>query len=196
MKWIRIVLYLTLGIAIFWTALTFWAEYSGEEKTESLSAEQPTMQAIIIYNPDPIYNLDEQVCKSFARGLVTNGFSCDISTTQAVCANIKNYDLYIFCANTYNWAPDWQVVNCIKNNTILKGKNVVAITLGAGSTELAQKKLESAINTAGAQLLASKSYWLLRPNDETRLEESNIVVANDMAFNFGQDISSQLSQFH
>ena len=69
--------------------------------------------------------------------------------------------------------------------TGLKGKSVVAITLGSGSTAAAQKALEKLILDRGGQLLDSRSLWLLKPNDELRPEESNVKVSVSMAYAWG-----------
>lgn len=184
---------MALGIAILWTALTLWAQYSGGKKAEVIGDESTDKKALIVYNPDPIYNLDEQVCKSFAEGIRAYGFSSKVSTAEYAVSEIEDYNLYVFCANTYNWAPDWQIANYIKNHPKLKGKSVVAITLGSGSTKEAKEKLEHIINATGANLLSSETYWLMRPNDEKRLEENNVDVANDMAKSLGEDIGKWLS---
>ncbi|MEL6141170.1 MAG: hypothetical protein AAFU67_06100, partial [Bacteroidota bacterium] len=104
-----------------------------------------------------------------------------------------DHHLYVFCANTYNYAPDWGVSRFIKtNHDLLKNKKVVAITLGAGSTESAQKKMEKLIRKKSANLLASKAYWLSRPNDESKPGENNVKVAIDMARKFGQEIGARI----
>ena len=54
---------------------------------------------------------------------------------------------------------------------------MVAITLGSGSTTRSKRLLEAALREKGTRLLASETYWLLRPNDESRMEEPNVQVA-------------------
>ena len=88
-------------------------------------------KVLIIYNPDPFYNLDEQVCTSYAKGIADMGWQSQISTVSALKnQDADSFDLYVFCANTYNWTPNWKVSNYIKTHKNLKGKNVVAVTLG------------------------------------------------------------------
>lgn len=179
-KFLKIGIYFTVGIAVFWTLLTFWAQYRGTKKATFLANENAQKSALIIYNPDPIYNLDEQICQSFAQELNNNDFEVLISATDLTPADI-DFDLYVICTNTYNWAPDWKVTQWIKHHPEIKGKKVVAITLGSGSTTEAKLKLEQTLHNAGADLIVSKTYWLMRPNDESRLDESNVEVAKDMA---------------
>ena len=93
-----------------------------DKKPKTIGDENATKKALIIYNPDPLYNLDEQVCKSFAEGLGKHGFSSKVATVRLAPQESETYDLYVFCANTYNWAPDWLVTKYIKGHANRKGK--------------------------------------------------------------------------
>lgn len=182
----KFVMYALIALLVIWALLTLWAQYGGKQVAHKIGNAAAGKRALIIYNPDPIYNLDEQVCKSFAAGLSKHGFFSEILTTKLVPdSGTSQYDLYVFCANTYNWAPDWRVMGIIKDKINLSGKNVVAITLGSGSTARAKRKLEEAIQKEQANLLASVNYWLLKPNDEQRTSEKNAAVANDLAKQLG-----------
>lgn len=190
----KVVINIIVVVLVVWGLLTLWAQYGGQQKSQTVGMDNAVKKALIIYNPDPFYNLDEQVCKSFAEGLSKYGFASMITTTKLVHDKDQHYDLYVFCANTYNWSPDWRVTKFIKNSKHLIGKNVVAITLGSGSTARAKRKLEEAIKDKNANLLGSKTYWLLKPNDEKRMDEKNTAVANDLAKLFGEMIGKQLQQ--
>ncbi len=52
--------------------------------------------------------------------------------------------------------------------------------------------LEQKILKQQAKLINSVSYWLLRPNDESRLDESNVEVAKDMAHTLGKQTAKAL----
>jgi hypothetical protein len=179
---------ISIVILILWTVLTFWVQYAGDEKTETFGNKNFATKALIIYNPDPIYNLDEQVCKGFAEGLAENGILAKVTTTKLASEDTVVYDLYVFCANTYNWAPDWRTLSLIKRYPHLQNKKVVAITLGSGSTSRAKRIVEEAIMGRKAILIGSETYWLLRPNDEKRIKEKNNRIATDMAKHFGRSI--------
>jgi len=179
-------------IAILWTGLTFIVEFTGPEKIAVFGEASEAKEALVVYDPDPIYNLDEQVCQSFAKGLVKKGWNVKVATVAA--ANKlpeQQFDLYVFCANTYNWAPDWSITKFVKKLG-LEGKSVAAITLGSGSTKKSKSVFENMIKDQGANLLDSKTYWLMRPNDESRMEESNIKVALEMANDFGKEIAQRI----
>lgn len=186
--------YLIISIALIWTAATLITQYSGNGEVVETGSEYHTEKALIVYNPDPFYNLDFQICKSFANGLLSQNISSTICTTKNLKADdYHHYNLYVFCANTYNFAPDWEIVKAIKKLP-LKNENVVALTVGAGSTKRAKNKVEQLLKSKSANLLDSKAYWLLRPNDEDRTKENNVQVANDKANQFGKEIGKIITK--
>lgn len=188
-KLIKIMFVALIIIAVFWTALTLFAEIAGGKRIAVFGNPGATRKAMIIYDPDPFYNLDQQVCESFAKGLATNGWFVQVmSVASAKEIDVSQFNLYVFCANTYNWSPDWSVARFIKKHVAIKGKNVAAITLGAGSTRRSQRVLEDLIKESGANLLASRAYWLWRPNDRSRLKESNVKVAVELAHKFAEEM--------
>jgi hypothetical protein len=181
-----------LAIASVWIVATFWAESTGAKKSWELGSKASTKKVLIVFDPDPFYNLDEQVCQSFGQALADNGLYVRIATVKAAKELVNQpFDLYVFCANTYNFHPDWAVTNFIKEQVILGGKPVVAITLGSGSTETSQKALEDLIIEMKGNLIDSHSLWLFKPNDESRTKESNIKVSVSMAYAQGEKIAKQ-----
>lgn len=194
-KFAKGMLYTVIIILIIWTLLTFWAEAKGKSHKWKIGNPASLRKALIIYDPDPFYNLDEQVCRSFGAGLSENDIYVTIATVAAMNGSRDAaYDLYVFCANTYNWRPDWAVTGFIKQEVGLKDKPVVAITLGAGSTGASQKALERIIQKKEARLLDSRSFWLLKPNDESRIKEKNVKVAVDLVKKWGSEIGKQLTK--
>lgn len=193
-KFIRAVKYILLFIAGLWILLTLWAETKGTSKRWETGNATSLRKALIIYDPDPFYNLDEQVCRSFGQSLAEHNISVTIATVAAMGdIPAANFDLYVFCANTYNWRPDWAISGFIKKQS-LKDKAVVAITLGAGSTAASQRALQRIINKKEARLLASRSFWLLKPNDEARQKENNVAVAVDMVNMWAAEIAGRLDE--
>lgn len=177
----KILLKVVLALALLWGALSVWVELPGSE-IELRIRQELDKRALIVYDPDPIYNLDWQVCKSFAEGLNREEWGIDIlSVSAAVRQDPYEYDLYVFCTNTYNWEPDWILRSFMENMDGLKGEKVVALTVGSGSTSRARRIMETILLKKEVELLASEEYWLMRPNDEQRKEESNILLAADMA---------------
>lgn len=171
-----------LAILIIWIVLTVWVEKEGPYDKWNMGNLDAPKKALILYDQDPFYNLDQQICESVGRALAENGFNVTIATVAAV-KDVKTTDfqLYVFCANTYNWEPDWAICRAVEKQMLITDKYVIAITLGAGSTTNSQKVFEKRIKSKKANVLASKSFWLWRPNDASRTEESNVKVAVEMS---------------
>ncbi len=181
-------------VAVLWTMLTLLAERKGPEKIIPIGEPNSSYKALLIYNPDLFYNLDEQVCTAFATGLWKKGwFSKVVTVAAAEKMGKEHFDLFVFCANTYNWAPDWPIGNYIKDHDQLKGMQVVAITVGSGSTERSQKKLEQMLHKKEVQLLESRSFWLMKPNDETNTKEGNVTIALVQAETLGRQIAQRIA---
>jgi hypothetical protein len=180
-------------ISIIWLGLTVFAQFTGGEKTNTFGDKGANQNALVVYNPDPFYNLDEQVSNAFAERLAEHQWLVKVATVTSAKKLEEAFDLYIFVANTYNWAPDWGVNGFIKNYETLDGKTAVAITLGSGSTTRSKRLLEATIQSKNAYLLESENYWLLRPNDESRMDESNVSVSLDMAKELGTKVGHAMA---
>jgi hypothetical protein len=59
-------------------------------------------------------------------------------------------------------------------------------------TMTSQKALEEIIRQSQAKLILSRSIWLMRPNDETKIKESNVDVAVEIAYRWGKEIGEKL----
>ncbi len=183
----------TVGsLLVLWGGLTIWAEQQRPPMAWNFPSDGAGPRALILFNPDPLYDLDRQVGTAFAEGLQARGWEVRLATLGAGPGRSEtDYELYVFCANTYNWAPDWPSVRFIGQAEWLEGRPVVAITLGSGSTYRSKRLLEEALAERGARILVSKTYWLMRPNDESRMQDSNIEVACEMARALAQDAIDQ-----
>ncbi len=182
-----------LALLTIWLILTLYAEGEGKSKTWETGNPSSAKKALIVFDPDPFYNLDQQVCEGFGKALADSGWHVKYTTVAAVHKlNTDSFTLYVFCANTYNWSPDWAITSYIKKKAAIKKKNVVAITVGGGSTTRAKLVFEKIIQKSGGILLGSQTYWLWRPNNESRLKEPNSKVAAEMAEKFGMEIMVKL----
>jgi hypothetical protein len=181
-------------IIIGWAALTIYVETTGPSKQWSLETINGKNRALVVFDPDPFYNLDEQICISFGKALEESGIDVHVATVAAAAQfNLNEFDVIIFCANTYNWRPDWSITSFIGDHKeSLADKNTVAITLGAGSTEASKKHLEKVITNTGGNLIASYALWLWPPNDETKMEQPNVEVAMNMAHSSGKQIAQKI----
>lgn len=177
-KFFKLILYTVIVISIGWVSLSIIAERTGPERSWTYGDQHAATKVIIVYDPDPFFNLDEQVCRSFGQAIGEKGMAANVfSVAAAKGVELSSFDVYVFCANTYNWAPDLAVTNFIKEKKTLSNKPVISIILGAGSTSLSQERLERLIVDYGGKIIDSRAVWLMRPNDESRLNESNVQVA-------------------
>lgn len=189
---------LILGFfGILWLLLSVLAQTEKKEASWIIGETGKGKQALIVYNPDLFYNLDEQICKAVARGLSEENWSSQVATIAAARKQRgANFDLYVFCANTYNWAPDKPTMKYLKEHPNLQGKHVVAITLGSGSTARAERLLEEALIEKGAMLLDSNVFWLMRPNDESTEGISNVAMATTKAAIWGKELALRIETIH
>jgi len=184
----------TLGIVMMiWAWLTFWVDSKGSSKLQEFTSPDDSLSVLLVYDPDPIYNLDEQICISIAKGLNEQKVNATVATVKATNElKFHQYSAVVICANTYNWAPDDAVVAFIQSNEFLKSVPVVAVTIGSGTTSQSAARLKELLHSRKIELLNDHEWWLMRPNDESRLEEKNVDVAKDQAFAFGERIANQL----
>lgn len=181
-------------VVVGWTALTIYVETTGPSKQWAFESGNAKKTALVIFDPDPFYNLDEQVCKSFGKALAESEINAQVATVAAAEQfKSKEFDVIIYCANTYNWRPDWAVISYIEDHGVsFQNSSIVGITLGAGSTEASKEHLEKIIINSGGKLVGSYSLWLRRPNDETRIKEPNVEVAVAMAHDWGKQIAEKI----
>ncbi len=178
-----------------WFCLTLYVEQKGPAKQWKLGSATGR-KALITYDPDPFYNLDEQVCLSFGKALAEQKMNVTIATVaMAETMQADTFAVRIYCANTYNWRPDWSITSFVRHS--LTGRSDVtsaAITLGAGSTEASQNSFENVIVNAGGKLEASYSLWLWRPNDEKKMQEPNVEIAVAMAHDWGNELAEKIKR--
>lgn len=179
---------IVLAILVIWGGLTVWAELPGPAKIMEHGSPSSPQKALVVYDPDPIYNLDEQLCNAFAEQLARKGIYTIVATVKAA-NKLKedDYTLYMFCANTYNWRPDRAITSYIKHID-LHNRQVAALTLGSGSTQASQKAFDRIIKSTGASIVDSRTLWLLRPNDESRMKEPNVQVAVSMTRSWADSV--------
>ncbi|CAN5363583.1 hypothetical protein BH10BAC4_BH10BAC4_25910 [soil metagenome] len=196
-RWYKVSGFIFVFILVGWFILTLWVEAEGPKKSWKFGVlPSSNQQILIVYDPDPIYNLDEQICRSFGEAMADSGLHGRVATVAAARElTDKNFAVYVFCANTYNWRPDWSITNFIENEITIKGKPVIAITLGSGSTEWSQKAFENVIFEKSGMQIGSKSLWLLRPNDQLRINEINVDVAKSAVYDWALELTDDLHDY-
>jgi len=191
----RLVYYTATIISLGWCILTVMVEINGPEKSWDFGDKDARESVLIVYDPDPFYNLDEQVCLAFATVLAKQGMRVKVASVSAAKdLEFSGFNVYVFCANTYNWAPDWALTRYIKEQKSLNKKPVIAVTLGSGSTRISQKKLEQLIIRTEGRIIDSRSFWLMRPNDEAQTKESNVQIALSRVRNWAELLAPKIMQ--
>jgi hypothetical protein len=181
-------------IGLGWLALTIYVERKGPAKRWTF-ANTASKKALVVFDPDPFYDLDEQICLSFAGGLAARGLNVTVaSVASADTLKPEQFDLVVYCANTYNWRPDWVISHYVERHRFQhEEKPVVAITLGAGSTDASKIRFERLITACGGKLIESHTLWLWRPNDKTKMDQPNIRVALTKAHAWGEQTAQTLT---
>ena len=193
MRYLKIILKLLVIVAISWGFLTLWVQQQRPAGVQEFIPDQTLGRVLVVYNPDPIYDLDCQMAASFAKGLSQQGYEvtvCDYYTAQSL--SLPDYQLLGIVSNTYNWAPDRPTRRFLKEAAGLKDLPVVAITLGSGDTRRSQRLLREALVNRGAEVWASEAYWLLRPNDASQEGISNTAAAREASVNLGLRVGQLL----
>ena len=191
-KFFRIAAWILGPFLAVWLGLTLWVQQGRMAKPQDFPLANARGHALILYNPDPIYDLDAQLAYSYSEGLLKSGWSSSIVTYEGLQDSVPpRYDLYVIIANTYNWAPDWPTRNFIEAASWLEGRPVVAITLGSGATGRSCRLLKEVLQGRRVKLLDARTFWLLRPNDESRMEESNVEVARDLVRTWAENMGKK-----
>jgi hypothetical protein len=180
-------------IGIIWYLLTLYVQQPGGIYLKDITSQEAKKKAVLVFDPDPFYNLDEKLCNSFARALKERGFNAYIRSPQSLESSLlEDTDLLVLCSNTYNWAPDTEIRSFWKNYRLAEGQKTALMTLGGGATARARRIMEEAILNKNGFLVGSREFWTWKPNDEKRTDEKNSVVAQDMVYQWAIELSSQL----
>lgn len=182
----RLMVLLALVVVAGWTIVSILVELEAPYKLEDLGGRGP-LRALVLYHPSRDASFTDDLSSAFSDGLKDAGFRVDRATlTSQTSADPGSYVLIAVVSNTYYWTPDLPTLRYLKRARWMDTA-VVGLIGGAGSTGRSQRVLHQALVDTGARVLATHPYWLWRPNDETRLQESNRAVALDLARRHGRD---------
>ncbi len=192
-KFFRIAAWILGLFLLVWLGLTLWVQQGRTGMSWSTSSKGAKSRALILYNPDPFYDLDAQLGRAFSEGLERAGWASTITAYRSLPDSvIPRQDLIVIIANTYNWAPDWTTRHFIENSLWLEGESVVAITLGSGATVRSKRLFEEILQKSRVELIDSRTFWLLRPNDESRPGQPNVQVAREQVLEWSERLGKKL----
>ena len=88
----KIILKVILVFLLLWIIIALMVETEGPYRKTEIGRQTSTNKVLIVYDPDPFYNLDQQLCESLGNVLANNNFNVTIASVAAV--NQLNTDVY------------------------------------------------------------------------------------------------------
>jgi len=173
---------LLLGVAGVSVAVEREAQYVREE----LGGPGPA-RALVLYHPSRDATFSDDLSLAVARGFQEAGLGVVRATvTRDTPAHPEGYAVIAVVANTYWWTPDLPTLRYLRRARF-DGTPVVGLIGGAGATGRSERMLGEALRATGGTVVGTRSFWLLRPNDETRMDEPNRGVALELARRFASE---------
>lgn len=161
-------------------------ELEADETRQSLGPPGRA-KALVLFHPSRDARFSDDLSLAFAQGLQAGGMSVDRATlTRHAPASAQGYALVAVVSNTYYWTPDLPTLRYL-GRARLDGVAAVGLIGGAGATRRSQRLLAEALRSTGARVMQTRSFWLFRPNDESRMNEPNRAVALDIAQRWGTE---------
>jgi hypothetical protein len=175
------------GLAFVSVVVQLEAEYT----LKALGGEGKA-KALVLFHPSWDAHFSDDLSLALSDGLKEGGFAVDLATlTRDTPGDPTGYALIGVVSNTFYWTPDLPTLRYLKR-AHLNGISVVGLIGGAGATARSQRILDEALRRTGARVIATYSFWISRPNDETRMNEPNREVALDLAKHFGLESANRV----
>ena len=186
MKWLIRLLILVVIVGSAWMGLTFYVDQKSTLHRVYQAVENPKGQVLILYHHDRIYDFGKRAGLALITGAQKENWSSTLSTyafdSMMGEVNLSAFDKIIMLTNVYNWRPDSEFMQWVEQHAAeLKQKKVGVFVLGAGSTNEARRIAYAKLKSTGATIGFTKSLWLWRPNDDLKLDDPNLQVAEDVA---------------
>lgn len=184
-RWWKLILLVAAGFLLCGLAIvTVFVEREADYTLQSLGGEGEP-KALILYHPSRDAHFTDELSLAVAEGLKAAGYAVDRETlTGTTPHQPKGYRLLVVVSNTYFWTPDLPTLRYLKRAR-LDRIPTVGVIAGAGATGRSQRMLERSLSASGATVIAMRSFWIARPDDEHRLTEPNREVALQLARQLG-----------
>jgi hypothetical protein len=178
-----------LGIVVLalgsWAVATLWVQREAPPEEMDLGGAGPG-KGLVIYHPSRDAGFSDKLSLAVAEGMKAAGLRVmRMTATSSVPSQAEGYALIAVVSNTYNFAPD-EPTHLMLARSRWEGAHAIGLMGGAGSTQMAEQMLEQWLRATRAKVIATKSFWTMRPNDESRMAEDNVAVATDLARKFGE----------
>ena len=189
----RIALFAATGLIALVVAISIAVQIEAEYVHDILS-EEGAEAALVLYHPSRDAGFSDDLSLALAHGLAEAGLTVHRSTvTRQTPTRPDAYALIAVVSNTYYWTPDLPTLRFLRRAQ-LQGMSTLGLIGGAGSTARAERLLAEGLDGTGGDLIETRSFWLLRPNDESRLDEPNRKVALDQARALGRRVGARVAE--
>jgi hypothetical protein len=180
----RIALVLVLVLLAGWIGISVIVELDGAYIHEELGGGSRG-RALVLFHPSRDAHFSDDISMALVEGFKAAGLTVERATlTRETPAHPAGYAIIGVVSNTYYWTPDLPTLRYLERAR-LDGVQVIGVIGGAGSTGRSQRLLDEALRRTGATVLQTRSFWLWRPNDESRIDQPNRGVALQLAREFG-----------
>lgn len=147
--------------------------------------------ALVLYHPG-LSDLQRALTDAFTAGLVERDWRVSRTTTSAEApVDLEPYDLLALGVHTYWWAPDGPTRRYFARVGDLGGRPVAVLLSALGASGRAEARSADLVETHGGRVLEVRSFFVLRPNDETD-PRPNREVALDRARALALDVADAL----
>lgn len=154
-----------VGLLIF-TFLLLFLQTEKVTGFETLNSEGKSGKILVVYHPG-LSSFQKDVTLSFVSGLVERDYIVDITTSSSETTTETNgYDLIVLGAPTYGFSPAKPMENYVKKFGDFKGKKIVVLITGSGSTDESAAKMKELIENANGAIIESLTLWSLAPNED------------------------------
>jgi hypothetical protein len=182
----RVALVIALLVLVGGALVSVVVQTEADYRLESLGGAG-TAKALVLFHPSRDAGFSDELSLAVAEGIKAAGLQVQRATLCAQTpANPGGYALIAVVSNTYCWAPDSPTLRYLERAQ-LKGVPVLGLIGGAGSTERSERLLAQALRGSGAQVIATRSFWLWRPNGDAQQTLSNRALAQQSARRFGEE---------
>ena len=132
----------------------------------TVNPDGATGAAFVAYHAG-LSNFQKGVTLAFVRGLVSNGWRCDVTTaSREAPMDLSAYDLLVLGAPTYAFKPADPIRRYLKLVGDLGGLPTVLLVTGAGTTERAASVLADTVTEANGTTIEVLELWQAAPNEE------------------------------
>ena len=155
-----------LILGFFMTSIVVQVQTCVPSEVVTVNPTGATGTAFVAYHAG-LSCFQKDVTFAFVRGLVSNGWQCDVTTaSREAPADLSGYDLLVLGAPTYAFKPARPITQYLERIGDLGGLPTVLIVTGGGATERAASVLADSVTEANGTSIELLELWQDAPNEE------------------------------